>query len=87
MSDVVNKNIFLENLITRLARDNFNKANDRFAEKYGYDLRDTNNSDKLKFISWLVDDKILELRYKEITPHDVPYYISLYFNPDLLRIT
>jgi len=86
MRELTEKVNLFETLIFNFAKSKLGKANDVFHEKYGYDLRRTSNSDYLKFNSWEITDDTLILLYKESTPSDFPYTISIEFKTNKLFI-
>lgn len=84
MSKIIKKIELLESLIEDFAKEKIDDAYQNFERKYDYDPR--SSGDKLVFKTWKIDDK-LKLIYKEVTPHDCPYSISLELDIKYLKIT
>ena len=79
MKELIKKAELFEKLMLNFAEGKMDEANDAFAKRHGYDLRKTDNTDHLKFSRWEIEDDILVLSYREITPHDFPYSVELRF--------
>ena len=78
---------FFENMIKEFAESKLEKAYDLFLKKEGYDLRDTDNNDHLRFATWyLSKEGGLVLEYTEVTPHDIPSGVTLRYPTTDLNI-
>lgn len=77
MKELTRKIDFIENMIIKFAQSKMNDANDVFKRRHGYDLRETQNNDHLRFCNWKIDNDYIVLIYVEVTPHDCPYGIEL----------
>jgi len=86
MKELVKKVDLFESMMLKFAQGKMNEANDAFAERHGYDLRETKNNDHLKFCRWEIEDETLILSYCEVTPHDCPYGIDLEYKLSDLSI-
>lgn len=86
MKELTEKIEYLESLVLKFAQGKINEANDKFSMAHGYDLRETDNNDYLKFYRWELEENELILLYGEVTPHDCPYSVELRYKTDALNI-
>lgn len=86
MEETIEKLQMFESLIVQLGENKLQEAYNAFKNRHGYDLRDPKNGDHLVFDNWTVEEGELVLSYREITPHDCPYYVELRYMVENLTL-
>ena len=79
---------WLDQMVESLSERDLDLAYDPFVRLHGYDLRSIKNNDHLKYAGWTIaEERLLVIRYVEITPHDIPYEVELSYDIHELKLT